>query len=185
VPIAPDTKDWTWVLGRPCPECGFDATSLRRREIVPLIEANGRDWPPLLGGPAEALRRRPRDDRWSPLEYACHVRDVFLLYDERLQLMLTEDAPTFANWDQDRSAVDDRYNEQDPGAVAGQMVVAADRLASSFRGVSGRDWERRGRRSDGAEFTVDSFARYMIHDPIHHLHDVGVDVTTLIPPPAR
>jgi hypothetical protein len=22
-------------------------------------------------------------------------------------------------------------------------------------------------------FTVESFARYMIHDPIHHLHDVG------------
>ena len=21
--IIPDTKDWTWVLQRPCPECGF------------------------------------------------------------------------------------------------------------------------------------------------------------------
>ena len=21
--IEPDTKDWTWVLDRPCPECGF------------------------------------------------------------------------------------------------------------------------------------------------------------------
>ena len=25
VPIVPDGKDWTWVLERPCPECGFDA----------------------------------------------------------------------------------------------------------------------------------------------------------------
>ena len=24
IPIDPDTKDWTWVLDRPCPECGFD-----------------------------------------------------------------------------------------------------------------------------------------------------------------
>ncbi len=33
-------------------------------------------------------------------------------------------------------------------------------------------WARTGVRSDGAEFTVDSFARYFIHDPIHHLDDV-------------
>ena len=25
--ITPDTKDWTWVLERPCPECGFDAAA--------------------------------------------------------------------------------------------------------------------------------------------------------------
>ena len=30
-----------------------------------------------------------------------------------------------------------------------------------------------GSRSDGAHFSVDSFARYLIHDPVHHLHDVG------------
>jgi len=29
-----------------------------------------------------------------------------------------------------------------------------------------------GRRSDGAVFTVASFARYMVHDPVHHLYDV-------------
>ncbi len=41
-----------------------------------------------------------------------------------------------------------------------------------FEGVDGSQWQRTGRRSDGAEFTVESFARYFIHDPVHHLHDV-------------
>ena len=27
--ITPDTKDWTWVLERPCPECGFEALAAR------------------------------------------------------------------------------------------------------------------------------------------------------------
>ena len=27
------------------------------------------------------MRQRPRADRWSPLEYACHIRDVFRIYD--------------------------------------------------------------------------------------------------------
>ena len=29
MPIVPDDKDWTWVLERPCPECGFDASALQ------------------------------------------------------------------------------------------------------------------------------------------------------------
>jgi len=38
--IEPDTKDWTWVLERPCPECGFDATAVRREELDNRISAN-------------------------------------------------------------------------------------------------------------------------------------------------
>jgi hypothetical protein len=45
--------------------------------------------------------------------------------------------------------------------------------------VGGTDWSRTGARSDGARFTVDSFARYMIHDPVHHLHDVRIGFATL------
>ena len=68
-------------------------------------------------------RQRPRPDVWSPLEYACHVRDVFRLFDQRLGLMLAEDDPQFANWDQDDTAVDDRYGEQDPAVVAGELAA--------------------------------------------------------------
>ena len=57
---------------------------------------------------------RPTRPTWSMLEYACHVRDVFRRFDERLGLMLTEDDPLFPNWDQDATAVEARYDEQDP-----------------------------------------------------------------------
>ncbi len=106
------------------------------------------------------------------LEYACHVRDVYRLYDERLRLMLTLDDPTYPNWDQDVTAVDDRYNEQDPARVAIELADAARGLADRFAAVTDAEWGRTGTRSDGARFTVDSFARYLMHDPVHHLHDV-------------
>jgi hypothetical protein len=32
--------------------------------------------------------------------------------------------------------------------------------------------ERTGDRSDGSSFTVESFARYFLHDPVHHVADV-------------
>ena len=169
--IVPDDKDWTWVLERPCPECGFDATAFDHDDVAGLLDANAVAWPAVLAG--DGVGERPRPDRWSPLEYACHVRDVFRLFDTRLHLMLDEDDPRFANWDQDETAVADRYGEQDPAVVADELVAAGRTLTESFRGVTGDQWERRGTRSDGAEFTVDTFARYLVHDPVHHLWDVG------------
>ena len=38
--------------------------------------------------------------------------------------------------------------------------------------MTGDQWPRTGPRSDGARFTVETFARYFVHDPVHHLYDV-------------
>ena len=95
------------------------------------------------------------------------------LYHQRLGLMLREDDPLYPNWDQDATALEERYLEQDPGAVSAQLRDAACALADAFDRVRDEQWDRRGRRSDGATFTVATFGRYMIHDPVHHLYDVG------------
>ena len=38
--FVPDTKDWTWVLQRPCPECGFDTQSFAVQAVPEMIRAN-------------------------------------------------------------------------------------------------------------------------------------------------
>ncbi len=172
--ITPDTKDWTSVLERPCGECGFDAGVLEVGAIPDRLRENAAAWRFILGGrPDEELRRRPSDDRWSDLEYACHVRDVFRMASLRLGRMLDDDDPMFQNWDQDATAVEDRYGEQDPSMVAGELSEAANALADSYAAVPENAWSRPGRRSDGANFTIGSFGRYIVHDPTHHLVDVG------------
>lgn len=174
MPIVPDTKDWTWVLRRRCPECGYDAVTTTRAAVPQLIRDNAAAWRAALdSGSGADLRARTRDDRWSDIEYACHVRDVFRIFDQRLIMTLEQDDPAFPNWDQDTTATAERYQDQDPGVVAGQLAAAADLMASRFAGLTPEQWERTGGRSDGARFSVDSFARYLIHDPVHHLHDVG------------
>jgi hypothetical protein len=170
MPIEPDTKNWTWVLERRCPECGFDTGSLSGQEVAALLRANIVAWPAVLARPD--VRDRPDDATWSPLEYAAHVRDVFTLYLERLRLMLEHDDPLFADWDQDAAALAERYDLQDPATVSRELVVAGEELATAFDGVAGDQWDRPGRRSDGVSFTVSSFARYFVHDPVHHLFDV-------------
>jgi len=169
-PIIPDTKDWTWVLERPCPDCGFDPVAVARDEIGPAILVNAAGWPAVLGG-ADA-KQRPRPDVWSPTEYACHVRDVHTLFAERLGQMLADDGARFANWDQDVTAVEDRYDQQDPAEVGPALVAAAERVAAVYESVPEDAWARRGVRSNGTVFTVETFGHYHLHDVVHHLWDV-------------
>jgi hypothetical protein len=169
--IEPDTKDWTWVLESECPECGFDAASVDPQETGARTRALGTAWAAVLQ--RADVRTRPLATVWSPLEYACHVRDVFELFDRRLELMLTEDGPHFPNWDQDETAVASEYSSQDPATVGAQLVAAAERAAARFDSVADDQWARTGFRSDGARFTIESFARYFLHDPVHHLWDVS------------
>ena len=172
VPVTPepDLKDWTWAIRERCPDCGFEPTSVEQEEVPALA----RQYTAVV---ANAVGQSGADQRsepavWSPLEYGCHVRDVCELFDKRLHLMLDEDDPTFTNWDQDETALERRYWEQQPAEVAAAIRTAADRIAGSFAAVDGTQWERTGRRSNGTLFTVDTFARYFLHDVAHHAWDV-------------
>ena len=168
--IVPDTKNWTWVLERECPECGFDSSATPVSAVPRLIRENAAAWPAVLE--RAEVRDRPDDATWSGLEYAAHVRDVFRVFRVRLDLMLTADDPAFPNWDQDQTARDERYDEQDPAVVSRELTEASEQIARAFEAVPTDAWQRTGRRGDGSSFTVSSLASYFIHDPVHHLHDV-------------
>ena len=172
MPIVKDTKNWTWVIEKPCPDCGFDAADYPDAAIAEAIRDNAASWPAVLE--RTDVRVRPDDSTWSPLEYAAHVRDVLRVYRERLRLMVETNDPLYPNWDQDETAIAERYNEQDPAVVAIQLTAMADDLAEAFDRLDAADWARPGRRSDGAEFTVSTIAKYMTHDLVHHRWDVRV-----------
>jgi hypothetical protein len=170
-PIEPDTKDWTWVLEHPCPECGFVAATVTVDRLATVVRDNATVWESALALPDAGVRPAPAV--WSPLEYACHVRDVHRIFDVRLGLMLGEDDPLFPNWDQDETAVADRYAEQDPATVSAELRAAAEAVARRYESVPPGAWGRRGFRSDGSEFTVESIGRYHLHDIVHHAWDVA------------
>ena len=172
--ITPDDKNWTWVLERKCDDCGFDASVFDSTHAADALRDQVSRWKAVLSG--NDVMVRPRSDVWSPLEYACHVRDVFRKFDERLDLMLKTVDPAFENWDQDATAVEDRYDLQNPEDVAAELRDAGLALATRFESVQPDQWLRRGFRSDGSVFTVESIAKYLMHDPVHHLWDVGAEV---------
>jgi hypothetical protein len=170
MPIVPDTKDWTWVLREECPECGLSAGDVPPDTVADRVRADLPRWTAVLARPG--ARYRPDDHTWSPTEYACHVRDVYLLFAERARLVLDTDDPRFANWDQDETAIADDYAAQDPADVSGQLVAAGLAIAEVWASVPDDAWDRRGVRSDGAVFTTATLSQYFVHDVVHHLHDV-------------
>jgi hypothetical protein len=170
VPV-PDDKDWTWVLDRACPACGFDPAGVPREGIAAQILAATPRWQQALGRVDAGVR--PAATTWSVLEYACHVRDVHVIFAERARLMLTHDDPEFENWDQDATALAKRYWAQDSDDVAREIDLAAQHAAATFSGLSAAQWSRTGRRSNGSVFTTETLGTYYLHDVAHHLHDVG------------
>jgi len=166
-----DPKRWTWVIQNPCPECGFDPAEIIPEQLADHLRRTATRSDEVLARPG--TRVRPTEIVWSPPEYAVHVRDVYRIFADRARLMLVESRPSFANWDQNATAVEERYWEADPADVAIDIRDNSARAAAVFASVSAEQWERVGQRSHGSMFTVRTLGVYVLHDLVHHLHDVG------------
>jgi hypothetical protein len=81
--------------------------------------------------------------------------------------------PLFANWDQDATAVQDRYWAQQPIVVSAELEAAMTAVTQRFAAVTPDQYARPGRRSNGSKFSVETLGQYFAHDLVHHAHDVG------------
>lgn len=120
------------------------------------------------------IRTRPGPRIWSALEYACHVRDVFLVVRERLYLTLVEDCPSFAPMYRDERASLARYAAEEPDDVGRELKVAAELLAWAFEGLDDAQLQRRCicNLPEARERTVLWLGRDAVHEGEHHLRDV-------------
>ena len=121
-----------------CEVCGFGWDEVTVDEVPGRIAAIGPRYRDLLlppdrpAGWADAVRTRPDAGTWSPLEYACHVRDVLLVQRDRLYVALVEDNPTFSPMYRDDRVELGAYADEDAGEVATHIEVAARLLARTF-----------------------------------------------------
>ncbi|MEU1687742.1 DinB family protein [Micromonospora sp. NPDC005707] len=156
-----------------CDECQFVYSALDGGELPRrLRDLAGRYAAALHAAPD--VRRRPAPEVWSPLEYACHVRDVFRVQGERLALALRVAEPEFAPMGRDELVVTERYNAQDPEVVLAGLATAADGFAAGFAALGEADlartgvypWPRREVR------TLLWLGRHTVHEAEHHLLDI-------------
>jgi hypothetical protein len=158
-----------------CRECGF-TYAIGRDEIVPWFRSDVAAFTAKLGQfDDERIRVRPEPDTWSPLEYACHVRDVLRVQTERIALTQREIDPVFVPMGRDERVVEDRYNEQDPTRVTDELLAAAETLASLLESLDDEGWRRTGHYNypEPALRTVEWIAIHTNHELLHHRGDIA------------
>ena len=172
-PSSPDESDWTWVLTRPCGDCGFDPDGIRSDGVPGMLrDAAGRFATVLVRSDASA---RPRAGVWSPLEYVCHVGDVCDVMRGRLEQIVAGEGRLvrFPDWNQDEAAIAAEYWRAEPAQVGERIATAFELAAQAYAAPTQDQWSWPAERSNGSAFTAASLARYFVHDIHHHLWDVS------------
>ena len=158
-----------------CESCGLRYDDLTTSAALGLIRSHPTRYRRRLQHlPIDVLRRRPAPGVWSPLEYACHVRDVYDVYHTRVRRTLTEHEPTLEPMRNDERAERYAYNQQPLAAVLLDLEHNADRFAALTSEISEPQWSRLAVRLPQERRTVRWMVRQAAHEGLHHLHDIGV-----------
>jgi S-DNA-T family DNA segregation ATPase FtsK/SpoIIIE len=158
-----------------CPECGFTDRATSRQDLGTGLRAAAAAYAAQLAADGPALRIRSSPEQWSPLEYACHVRDVVLMQRDRVYVALVEDEPSFKPMYRDERVAFDRYDTQNPAVVAGQIAMAADLPSRAFDGLDDPQWTRSLIYGfpDPARRDIEWVAHHTLHEMVHHQLDIA------------
>nr|WP_159923580.1 MULTISPECIES: DinB family protein [Nocardia] len=139
-----------------------------------LAREHAVEYADLLGSDSGRLRQRGKPDVWSPLEYACHMRDVLLAQRERVLEARRSDNPTVTPMGRDERVEYDGYAEQNPADVARQIRDAALLFANVLERLGDDDWERTLRfpYPEPDERSLRWLAVHTLHELRHHLVDM-------------
>jgi hypothetical protein len=158
-----------------CPDCGFAWEDIPVEDFAAgLASLEERYRERLTSAPETALRRRPAPDVWSPLEYACHVRDILLAQRERIYLALVEDRPSFARMNREERVELARYDEESPAAVANQLGLVFPLVRIALTGRTPEQWQRLllYNYPGPVEHDLAWLGRHTLHECEHHLVDL-------------
>jgi hypothetical protein len=111
---------------------------------------------------------------WSPLEYACHVRDVLIVQRERVLAARATDTPEAHPMGREDRVTHDGYADQRPADVARQLQDAALLFAGVLDRLSPTDWDRTliYTYPERQERTLRWLAVHTLHELRHHLLDI-------------
>jgi DinB superfamily len=118
---------------------------------------------------SDALRRQPEPGKWSPIEIACHLRDVDQLFAERVTKTAFSDRPAF--WMMDNGILADKlgYRDADATAVLKEHRRRREDLASLLRSLPHGSWQRTGRHPERGEITIGQLVEILANHDDEHL----------------
>jgi len=158
----------------PCTGCGCGYDLRRAATAGDDIRELAAEVVALLSNKEIDVRSRSHPDVWSPLEYACHLRDVLLVQRERVLAARRMSGVDCASMGREERAEHDGYNEQDPTEVARQLTDAAALFSNVLARLTSDDWDRTViyHYPETRERSLRWVAVHTAHELQHHLLDI-------------
>ena len=156
-----------------CPQCGQHPGALPASDLGGVAVDSAGAWRELLATDDDGhLRTNPAPGVWSPIQYGAHVRDMLVVFGDRILLAVAEDDPNVPWFDPGEDGWDS-YNRLDRGDLADDIERQATRLAAIVGDRTESDWSRTARRDGVDSFTVAGLACFGVHEAHHHLLDAA------------
>jgi len=116
--------------------------------------------------PKENLKRRPTPEKWSAHEHACHLAEVQPMFFERLELILSEETPTFKPYSPDDTS--DLLMNTELEMALESFTGERKRLLNKLNQLSVEDWERKANYKNFPDYSVFRMFRHLsLHDFLH------------------
>lgn len=137
--------------------------------IITMLEnAPGVIVPLVREVPAEVLKRRPRAEKWSAHEHACHLAETGPLFLSRLELILNEPEPRITPYTPSPEQQEGALLKVDLNEALERFTRERAELVEELRDLTADDWERTAAHPEYAHYSVFIMFRHLaLHDMLH------------------
>ena len=118
--------------------------------------------------PSAVLKRRPRPEKWSAHEHACHLAQVQPLFFERLERMLAEEKPKIRPYLPDQDDPEDALLKVELDEALERFQRDRTRLVARVRQLPAAAWDRTADHGEYSHYSVFIMFRHVaMHDMLH------------------
>jgi hypothetical protein len=112
------------------------------------------------GAPPARFGVAPQPGEWSAMETLTHLRDVVVhVYGLRIRRLLYEEAPVFADFDEEGYRRASLARREAVGDLLETIVAEHEQLARLLEGLPDADWAREGRHPAFGVMSIEFLAR--------------------------
>jgi hypothetical protein len=129
--------------------------------------------------PAELLRGRAIQGKWTPNEIIGHLADSEWVYGYRLRLILCEDEPAILGFRQDAWVTSLRHNECEPSQLVEIFRMLRVLNLSVWRRMSPEDLQRSGQHNERGAESLALMVRLLAGHDLSHLHQISRSIQAL------
>ena len=137
--------------------------------VIDRLRVTVRDLLALTSGATpDQLAKAPAEGEWSAAQVVAHLTDAELVYSVRLRMVLIDDHPALAAYDENAWAARFGALDEDPKFTVARWRALREHNLRLFRSLAAAEWERAGLHEERGRLTVAAIAELMAdHDRTH------------------